>query len=125
MKSIMTADNDDQSVTSVTKRVKGMVKKIFPFKKSKALPATTSSPESAPVDEIFTTSILPAPNVDDSFEAEATVLPPTPKKEEEQPAPPEKNDGKSVDEENVVYKDDNDGKKGGCCAPCEGQCIVM
>jgi len=135
--------DDDQSVSSVTRRVKSMVKKIFVFKKlaaggaggklsptsAAAASAHTADPE-APMKEIHTSSLLLSPSADSVESADPQVLPPTPEKQKVEAVEGAVEDEAEQEEkglpldEAVVYKDDNDGKKGGCCAPCEG-CIVM
>lgn len=136
------ADADDnQSVSSVTRRVKGMVKKIFVFKKlttgSKSSPtsssaaassATPADPE-APMKEIHTASLLLSPSADSAESTEPQVLPPTPEKDaaaavEEEEAKEEEEKKDLPLDEAVVYKDDNDGTKDGCFASCEG-CIIL
>ena len=141
-------EQDDQSVSSVTRRVKGMMKKILVFHKplphvgggteSSSSPgsitnATTELDEVPPIKEIHATSfLLPPASFEDTSVGDEDVL--SPIKETNKAVDVDENDpvlnvndekekGIPLDEV-MVYKDDNDGKKDRCCAPCEG-CIVM
>jgi len=127
-------EGDDHSVTSVTKRVKGMVKKIFGGapKKKKAAAVSTTSKDEAPMAEIQTHSILPDLTPDNSFDAETNLLAVPEAAEVDRTLPfvattTGDDDGKNNQEKEAeVYKDDNDGKKeGGCCAPVGEACVVL
>lgn len=128
------------SVSSVTRRVKGIVKgagRLFGSSSKRK-----SVNESLPVVEIGTKPILP-PMVEPEASFEEDVLPATPNSSKKSPKPaldtteptaaqevstdhqllPIKSE-KNENLEETLYKDDNDGKKGRPCAPCEG-CVIL